>query len=174
MRRSSEANISFFSGPALWCWSECSECVWCGGKVTTCQMTSLRSLETPETGAARDGWHKIETKRTVDFDKSLNAFYFLQTSSALLNLAWRDEEFDKIRFNPPELKTIKQSQMVSATVSELHTTVAKPEISTWNCRAENVVFLFSDFSANSKERCRYRATDWWSSTLFYYHFPLHS
>ena len=52
-------HYSFFLFLATrWCWSEC---VWCGGKVTTCQMTSLRSLETPETGTGRDGWHKIET-----------------------------------------------------------------------------------------------------------------
>ena len=52
-------HYSFFLSLATrWCWSEC---VWCGGKVTSCQMTSLRSLETPETGTGRDGWHKIET-----------------------------------------------------------------------------------------------------------------
>ena len=58
-------------------------------------------------------------------DKSLNAFYFLRTGPALPNLA---EKLDKIRFNPPELKTIKQSQMVPQPPCQgsTQTTVAKP------------------------------------------------
>ena len=60
-------------------------------------------------------------------DKSLNAFYFLRTGPALPNLAWCEEKLDKIRFNPPELKTIKQSQMVWRVVAPAtQTTVAKP------------------------------------------------
>ena len=54
--------------------------VWCGGKVTTCQMTSWEVWSQPSS-ACRDGWHQIETNT--------------QSGPAL-----RDG-LDKIRFNSP-------------------------------------------------------------------------
>ena len=93
-------------------------------------------------------------------DKSLNAFYFLRTGLALTNLAWCEEKLDKIRFNPPELKTIKQSQMVSQPVCQgsTQTTVAKPnrgaEIPTWSQPAERSVVFLCFSALNTKQLFR--------------------
>ena len=95
---------------------------------------------------------------TLDFDKSLNAFYFLWTGPGLAWPAWCDEKLDKIRFTPPPPPRVENNQTIpdglcwvlSQPAPHKQQLQNRAEISTWNRRAFSV--------GNTEQLCRYQAT----------------